>query len=127
MGALGKKLRRLEGGLVLFHCPGCRTGHQVRVDPTFGSAWGFNGSGDAPTFTPSVLVRGGHYTHGEMPGNCYCDYSERYPDREPIEGKCFRCHSFVTDGRIQFLSDCTHELAGQTVDLPDHPANGSGA
>jgi hypothetical protein len=26
---------------------------------------------------------------------------------------------FVTDGRIQFLGDCTHALAGQTVDLPD--------
>ena len=29
------------------------------------------------------------------------------------------CHSFVTDGRIQFLADCTHPLAGQTVDLPE--------
>ena len=25
----------------------------------------------------------------------------------------------VTDGRIQFLGDCTHDLAGQTVDLDD--------
>ena len=31
------------------------------------------------------------------------------------------CHTFVTDGRIQFLGDCTHALAGQTVDLPDWP------
>ena len=31
------------------------------------------------------------------------------------------CHSFVTDGRIQFLADCTHALAGQTVDLPEWP------
>ena len=30
-----------------------------------------------------------------------------------------RGHSYVTDGRIQYLSDCTHPLAGQTVDLPD--------
>jgi len=30
-----------------------------------------------------------------------------------------RCHSFVVDGRIQFLQDSEHELAGQTVDLPD--------
>ncbi len=29
------------------------------------------------------------------------------------------CHSFVRDGRIQFLPDCSHKLAGQTVDLPD--------
>lgn len=32
-----------------------------------------------------------------------------------------RCHLFLTDGRIQFLSDCAHELAGQTVDLPIIP------
>jgi hypothetical protein len=31
------------------------------------------------------------------------------------------CHSFVVDGRIQFLGDCTHHLAGQTVDLPPWP------
>ncbi|WP_419877659.1 DUF6527 family protein [Brevibacillus centrosporus] len=30
-----------------------------------------------------------------------------------------RCHSFITDGRIQFLPDCSHDLAGNTVDLPD--------
>jgi hypothetical protein len=29
------------------------------------------------------------------------------------------CHSYVTNGRIQFLSDCHHSLAGQTVELPD--------
>ena len=28
------------------------------------------------------------------------------------------CHSFITDGRIQFLNDCTHALAGHTVPLP---------
>lgn len=27
------------------------------------------------------------------------------------------CHSFVRDGQIQFLSDCTHALAGKTVPL----------
>lgn len=27
------------------------------------------------------------------------------------------CHSFITDGEIQFLNDCTHKLAGHTVDL----------
>ena len=31
------------------------------------------------------------------------------------------CHSFVTDGRIQFLGDCTHKLAGQTVNIPEWP------
>jgi hypothetical protein len=27
------------------------------------------------------------------------------------------CHSLIRDGQIQFLTDCTHELAGQTVPL----------
>ena len=30
-----------------------------------------------------------------------------------------RCHSIITDGKIQFCGDCEHELKGQTVDLPD--------
>jgi hypothetical protein len=29
------------------------------------------------------------------------------------------CHSWVTNGRIQFLSDCTHSLKDQTVELPE--------
>jgi len=27
--------------------------------------------------------------------------------------------AFVTAGRIQFLADCGHSLAGQTVEIPD--------
>lgn len=27
------------------------------------------------------------------------------------------CHSFVRDGVVEFLSDCTHELAGKNVPL----------
>lgn len=30
-----------------------------------------------------------------------------------------RCHSFVRDGKIEFLGDCTHEMAGTTIELPD--------
>jgi hypothetical protein len=39
-----------------------------------------------------------------------------HPDPPP--GVDHRCHSFVVDGQIQFLGDCTHKLAGQTVPLP---------
>ena len=28
-----------------------------------------------------------------------------------------RCHSFITKGKIQYLQDCSHELAGKTVDM----------
>lgn len=31
------------------------------------------------------------------------------------------CHSFVREGRIEYLGDCTHSMAGQTVDLPEWP------
>ena len=31
--------------------------------------------------------------------------------------KSYSIANFVTDGKIQFLSDCHHRLAGQTVDL----------
>lgn len=39
--------------------------------------------------------------------------------RARIVTDCVVCHSFVTAGRIEFLPDCTHALAGQTVDLPE--------
>lgn len=55
--------------------------------------WQWNGSFDKPTFTPSLLVN----QH---------DLSQR-------------CHSFVVDGMIQYLSDCWHPLADTTVELPD--------
>lgn len=83
-----------------FHCPGCNDTHYV---PTVGEhAWGFNGDVDKPTFTPSILVRGVKNAWG--------------PD---FDATPTVCHSFVTDGRIQFLGDCTHALAGTTVDLVD--------
>ena len=81
-----------------FYCPGCGNDHAFTVGPQkegWGTArWTFNGNLESPTFTPSLLCN-----PGSLPN---------------------RCHSFVTDGRIQFLSDCWHKLAGQTVDLPDY-------
>jgi len=120
MSALGKKLRLCEGNTVMFRCPGCGESHAINVGSGPGPRWGFNGNGDAPTFTPSILVRTGHYVPGhENKENCWCTYNAEHPDDATFE--CRICHSFVTDGRIQFLSDCTHALAGQTVDLPDFP------
>lgn len=29
------------------------------------------------------------------------------------------CHSFITEGKVRFLSDCTHSLVNQTIDLID--------
>jgi hypothetical protein len=55
----------------------------------------FNGDFDKPTFRPSVLYK------------------------PPMK----QCHAFITDGMIQFLSDCDHSLAGQTVELPELTGN----
>lgn len=81
------------GKLYVFHCPGCGYGHPFEVDSPNGTGWTWNGSYDRPTFSPSLLV---------------------WQNRPEA-----RCHSFVTDGKIQFLSDCFHKLAGQTVEIPD--------
>lgn len=98
-----------------FRCPGCGHEHVVSIGP--GDTWGWNGSLEAPTLTPSVLVRSGHYVDGKHP--CWCDYIKDHPGE--ISFGCGVCHSFVQDGQIQFLSDCTHALAGQTVPLPILP------
>jgi len=29
------------------------------------------------------------------------------------------CHSWIRDGKIQYLNDCWHHLKGQTVDMTD--------
>lgn len=121
MNALSKILRGLEGGRVAFWCPGCDEMHHIPVADQYnpGINWGYNGNPAAPTFTPSILVRSGHYVPGRRPGDgCYCTWDKKEQE-EFADLKCSVCHSFVTDGRIRFLNDCTHALAGQTVDLPE--------
>ena len=86
-----------------FWCPGCEGVHQVQVAE---GGWGWNGSFDLPTFTPSILVTYNGSDAGQL-------------DDDGSRAPYAVCHSFVTDGRIQFLGDCTHPLAGQTVDLPE--------
>jgi len=108
-------LRIGEGGRLLFFCPGCKEMHQVTIGEGDGPRWGFNGDYDRPTFSPSVLVRTGHYCSGRDGKECWCTYEERFG--EPAPFKCSVCHSFVRDGQIEFLSDCTHALAGKIVVL----------
>lgn len=85
------KIIKNSEGHWIFHCPGCGYGH------FFDHRWTWNGSTTAPTFRASLLIGG---VVGEVGA--------------PRE---HRCHLFVTDGKIQYLSDCTHELAGKTVEM----------
>ncbi|ORE91017.1 DUF6527 family protein [Aurantimonas sp. 22II-16-19i] len=92
-------LRTGEDGALFFHCPGCTSRHMIMVGAGAGPRWSFNGDFDRPTFDPSVNVT--------YPG----------PDAGIGGAPPTVCHSFVRDGEIQFLGDCTHALSGQTVPL----------
>jgi len=83
------KLRKTNDDRYMFYCEGCQRLH------AFNNGWWFNNDYDKPTVSPSLLVT--------MP-----DY-----------GVDYICHSFITDGKIQYLNDCHHDLAGQTVELKD--------
>jgi hypothetical protein len=77
-------------GKYIFYCPGCKSNHLINTN--------FNGHQitgklNKPTVKPSVLSKG--------------NAKLGTPN----------CHSYITDGKIEFLPDCTHELAGKTVDL----------
>jgi hypothetical protein len=80
------------------------------------SGWTFDGNYDKPTFSPSVLVTGGHYMTGWKGPGCWCTYNRDHPN-DLHKFECVRCHSFVRNGEIQFLSDSTHALSGRTVAL----------
>lgn len=56
--------------------------------------WSWNGDKQEPTFSPSILTR------------------------LPWAGNAVVNHVFIWNGKIQYLSDCSHEYAGKTIDLP---------
>lgn len=99
-GGILSKFNKIEPNYVAWNCPGCEESHAVPVhgfyvnEPERG--WRWNGSLDSPTLTPSVLVNVGR-----------------------SNPTAHLCHVYITDGQIMFLGDCTHKLAGQTVDIPD--------
>jgi len=73
-----------------FFCPACNFGHWFQIEGN-GPKWTWNEDFDNPTVNPSILA--------------WAD--------------SFRCHSFVKDGKIRFLGDCSHDKKGQTMDLPE--------
>jgi hypothetical protein len=91
-----------------FWCPGCDDLHMVS------DSWQVTGANETLTISPSVLV-----------------YERKKLINEDLEWDALlapenttmapRCHSFVRNGCIEFLTDSTHALAGQTVQLPPLP------
>lgn len=86
-------------------CPACKQGHEIPVGGinASGARWSFNGDPANPTFAPSVLIRWG----------------DKVDPRCGVPGGV--CHYFIRNGRIEYCGDCTHDLRGQTVDLPPIP------
>ena len=93
MAGQSELVKQCNDGTWLIWCTGCQTYH------FFDARWRFNNNVHAPTFAPSLKVT--------------WDFG---PDHEP---RC--CHSFVRDGQWQYLDDCTHTLAGQTVPVEVPP------
>lgn len=108
---LGKKTYQMQPGRIGFFCPGCDSMHAIVVDGSRG--WTWNGDGDAPTVSPSILAQGVRKLSE--------DQYARVINGEVIEPTPLTCHSFIVNGQWQFLTDSTHSLAGQTVDIPDWP------
>jgi uncharacterized protein DUF6527 len=94
MSALSRKLRKTPNGIAHW-CPGCEDVHVIAIP-----RWTWDGNVDAPTTSPSMLIF--------MPAH----------DGQP---KRTLCHYWLKAGKLEFLSDSAHALAGKTVDLPDWP------
>lgn len=85
-----------EATHLMLNLPG-PTGHLVIPVIQHGTrretpCWTWNGNIESPTLKPSVLSKMGR------------------------DGSVV-CHSWINDGKVQFLADCTHEFKGQTLDL----------
>lgn len=106
------RANRAEGGWLHFWCPGCEHAHGISYEGP--NAWTWNGDLELVTITPSVLV----HPHKAFVNHDLDGDALTAPENVTTTP---RCHSFVADGRIQFLADSTHSLAGQTVDLPPWP------
>ena len=97
------------GQKVLAHyCPACETMHGFAyITPQKnGAIWTFDGDFEQPTFTPSM-----HIKAGPWPEDC----REKGNEYDV-------CHYFLTNGVINYLTDCTHKYAGQQILLTDVPA-----
>lgn len=86
-----------EGQRLQFWCEGCKNSHAIPVDGSRG--WQWNGDTERPTITPSIKTTYSGWDEDKKVDNV--------------------CHMYVTDGNAVYLNDCTHELAGQTIPLPN--------
>lgn len=85
------KVRVRKDNNFIIYCPACKKEH------AFNKSWGFNNDFDKPTVDSSLLVNG-------------------YDEELCVD---FRCHSFIKEGTIIYLGDCTHDMKGERIPLPE--------
>ncbi len=85
-----------------FYCPGCKHLHTYAINSD-GTGWNFNGNMANPSFSPSLL------NTVPIKNEATGVYKT---DKE-------RCHLILMDGKINYCPDCTHELAGKSIDMVD--------
>lgn len=79
-----------------FYCPGCECHHSFwHKNIKDKVQWSWNKSFVKPTVTPSIKTQ---------------FYSYKF-EKDMI------CHFYIKNGKIQYLNDCTHELAGETIKM----------
>ena len=106
---VSSKLRRSKTAY-LHWCPGCGEMHPLP------DGWTFDGHLESPTFQPS-FKHSGHkrvFVGGKWTGEWVRDDAGN-----PVPSVC---HYVLTNGVLNFCSDSSHELRGQSVPLPDLPA-----
>lgn len=82
-----------EGDRYYFYCPGCKT------NMFWDSRWAWNGDYDKPHLTPGSPTSS--------------------PSIKFNYGDNKMCHLYIVNGQLWFCSDCTHELAGQIVEMEE--------
>ncbi len=114
------RVSQRPGGRVTYSlwCPACDD--LVCID----NSWGFNGDTEQPTFTPSLLTQveftdgRRHVCHSFVTDGVWNYLSD---STHAMAGQERICHSFVTDGVWDYLADCTHDKAGRTMPVVDLP------
>jgi hypothetical protein len=108
MGQVSKYLRRGVQGY--FHyCPACHEMHCCF------DSWNFDGNVESPTFSPSFSITG---VKRKMTDDVWNGEWER---DEHGKAKPMVCHYILRKGVLEFQRDCTHELAGKNIPLPELP------
>jgi hypothetical protein len=93
-----------DPGKYYFFCPGCAEYHSVSTTRpnANGTVFRISGTLQLPTVTPMINRS-----------------IEKFNSSKHANNPAHVCNSFIVEGKIRFLENCTHALAGRQVDLPN--------